>query len=1496
MKRFFFTSFCAIGVACLLLLALHKPIITYVIKHYVFPETRDVISVKLQNITFNHGTIIITNPEIIKKKWQLNVEECKIHLFGKKKIHNFSTRDTFTINNSQAISDSTSSFFDRIEVMVEKPKIVLQKGKIAVHGKRDWRKILKFNVTINDGIIRLADEEIIINFSWHKNTLTLHGPLKANVLLTQDQCRGEIKDGNLNHLCKIFRFFDQPIPTKLEKISGSIDSQFVIKNQEDFFASGKLLVSFDPVSLRVGNFSIKRSIKKPLKVQFNDTELVLAKEKRIKNIHGSCSVNQKDIAIIDCQDKDSFHLAGKIDWQNFVTKGILTFTDGGQVKFSSQRKEDKLKVSCNINKLDCRYLNIISMVFPKPFTNLKITSGILKANLILQDSCIAKVHACVKQLSVNANDVTAQIPKVSFSYSKEKNIFKVSLNKGKVILPCHLNELFITSQKQVILDRINGKMYVDEHNNANIDFSCSVEKVKIKTNLKGVLQDLKGNVCVKLPKEKNNLCAFVAVKNKILSLHFLDDNMWIKNQYFDLNIPKKNFAFSYDFNSFKPHLTIFDATIKVNVNPQNFKIDAASNISMVLNNVVFIIDGARADVFFSQGVVTAKKQEEKEIKMSGKITAYFNEGKLNQINCFLDDFSLDVACLKWHFPQINLEYQGNVHGSVFVAFNSPTQKWQTKTELFLNKLYTKLNPNAELKDFNGYVYLDTEKNVFQVENFAGDIWIKKKKYHLSCPLLVKQSLEENNSASLAFDIKISDDISDVVRIAGNSKKENNQFVFDIDPAKTQIFASSIIFDKLIFDEKLKIKNFACRMKTNGNMLCDALKFFGNFFLKQELKIEPGIFQGALDLTISIDDKQILTTTLSGKNCSLWQIPINDINLSIIRKEHVWHSLFSCDDWQFSFLSQQSQNSPNPDLSNQDLLNQDLLKDWHFDDIKCYRKQKLILQGNGCYHTKSNRFEAEIKDINIDLKGIYPKVETNGTIKGSALVSIDKCILSSCFNVNFDHVVINHVIIENKQPIEIYFFTDRGLILEKVNLDCYDDNFDLFPIAFKADEIAYDMKKWCFKRAHVNVPIDVIRESKRFDPFIPMKKFFLRIFKKSGHVKADMDMEYEEGILQGVADKIRINDYTLQNCVFSFCDQQNVLSYDNDIFGKKFKITHEIFPMLFSGKTTILADASKDTLEIGWQYDEDFKIKSIDGNLYGINFNFYEDNNLLAGNAKIDMAKITKELPKQYHSMLDILRLNSECELKGYLKLDIENSPFVQFNGIFSAKDFAFYGYSLKNIFAKIKFDDTHLLAQDVKISDQSGFLYVDKLTIEEVQNDWYVGIGNVKLKDFRPSLLCKINTEKKEEISPLVVRELILSDLKGKLNELTSLEGRGYLSFINSFKREKNVFDAPSNFLGSIFGADLELHIPVEGRVEYQIKDGKIYLTDLLNAYSEGKRSQFFLFCKKGIPYVAFNGDISVDIRMEQYVVFKFTENFIISLRGTIFNPKSQLVKKKFFE
>lgn len=318
-----------------------------------------------------------------------------------------------------------------------------------------------------------------------------------------------------------------------------------------------------------------------------------------------------------------------------------------------------------------------------------------------------------------------------------------------------------------------------------------------------------------------------------------------------------------------------------------------------------------------------------------------------------------------------------------------------------------------------------------------------------------------------------------------------------------------------------------------------------------------------------------------------------------------------------------------------------------------------------------------------------------------------------------------------------------------------------------------------------------------------------------------------------------------------------------------------------------------TIEWGIDSGKGLIIHSIEGVFGGIEASFHAENqNCLIGSTRLHFGPLSEILPPRLGKVFHQLKMGKGYELKGHLSYDGRNLSTISFRGLMSGKQCELLGFQIRNLLTQVEIHSSHVHFFELKASDSAGILTVDELKIQQEPDDrWTISMPLFKLMEFRPSLLQKVGRDS-GRVGPLVVREFKLMDLKGRLEESASFTAKGDLSFVNSFKREHTVFDLPADFFGRIIGLDTELMVPVKGKFSFELKEGRFWLFDLEDAYSEGKRSKFFLV-KEGLsPSIDLEGNLHIFVTMKQYVLFKITENFLLTIDGSIESPSFHLQKK----
>lgn len=309
-------------------------------------------------------------------------------------------------------------------------------------------------------------------------------------------------------------------------------------------------------------------------------------------------------------------------------------------------------------------------------------------------------------------------------------------------------------------------------------------------------------------------------------------------------------------------------------------------------------------------------------------------------------------------------------------------------------------------------------------------------------------------------------------------------------------------------------------------------------------------------------------------------------------------------------------------------------------------------------------------------------------------------------------------------------------------------------------------------------------------------------------------------------------------------------------------------------------------------DECLTLQAIEGEFAGIGASFRAiDETHMLGSAKIHFTELSEWIPAAVAEAFHDLEMGGGYEVKGQLTVAGADSSF---KGLFCGKEIDFFGFQFKTLMSSADLTFNHIYLHDLLISDAAGSLIVPEIIMEGKVSPWTISIPELTVQDLRPSLLSKFGEEKKA-LTPLLVRELKIHDFHGLLDDGKTYKAQGELSFINSFKRGKSVFDLPTHLFGRIVGLDLELLIPVEGQLLFNLDQGYFVLSELKDSFSEGRRSQFFLAEKDVPPRMSLRGSLEIFVKMKQFVLFAPTEGFIISIDGKLSDPQFRLQKKKSF-
>lgn len=274
--------------------------------------------------------------------------------------------------------------------------------------------------------------------------------------------------------------------------------------------------------------------------------------------------------------------------------------------------------------------------------------------------------------------------------------------------------------------------------------------------------------------------------------------------------------------------------------------------------------------------------------------------------------------------------------------------------------------------------------------------------------------------------------------------------------------------------------------------------------------------------------------------------------------------------------------------------------------------------------------------------------------------------------------------------------------------------------------------------------------------------------------------------------------------------------------------------------------------------------------------------LLVGTISLQNESWRDLLPLSLQESLQQWSFGSGYQLTGEWNL----FPLFSFRGEVVGKECRLFDYQVASLFAFLSISPTQCSVKELAVQDEAGEMQVKQIVLSKESSSapWAFSIPSVQIKNLHPSFLRKWGKEI-ASVKPFVVRRLTFSQIKGKVGFPTTYSGEGKLYFTNAFSKEESkpllsAIEAIKNL-----GLDPALLTPVEGEIDLQLKGDRLLLLQLVNAFSEKKRSQFYL-SPAATSYIDLKGNLHIDLQMKQNVVFKPTESLILGVRGTLEKPR----------
>lgn len=809
--------------------------------------------------------------------------------------------------------------------------------------------------------------------------------------------------------------------------------------------------------------------------------------------------------------------------------------------------------------------------------------------------------------------------------------------------------------------------------------------------------------------------------------------------------------------------------------------------------------------------------------------------------------------------------------------------WQWSIKARLSEIQLGL-----LHDASANIIADSKEGLIECFDLKASLAIGNGRFNLCGAELRKYDQEWH------FDFRVENGIWDWARLVGSAKADENHLLVSIDSAKSHLLNAPIHVQESRFGLNGSIESMkaSCRLQWDqlqaASCILEKIDHSFNSLLRAPIQ-GAGLFEidwgGASSLI-----------QLQGDDLRYNGDPI-PLMIRVYQKNDEWKiDRFLIHTIDLSASLKREENG------------------WKIENGLFQWKDHLEASIGG-YLKSFSKYELMIHQLKVNLQNLPSSflgfsLEGNLEGNGSLTMQWDGCWKSAAdFDFQAFNIKSGSFLIENARPIQLHFSNEQGLFIHGLDFQVRKPDPDWPCIHSCIGLMQFDIQRnhWLFHHSQVKLPSDSIGALRQNLGEGHPLRFFSQAIDNQHDLEfiADVDCASDfssftcsmrEGFIPFLGAVRHLQKFNLNwnpsemRATMSVIQGGHSLKigawmeFEPTFWGRLFLEDEEHQPL----------DAEMPlTIEWGVEAGKGVMIRSIEGTFGGIEASFHaEKPHSLIGSTRLHFGPLSEILPPRLGKVFHQLKMGKGFELKGRLFYDSENLSNISFKGLISGKQCELFGFQIRNLLTQIEIHPSHIHFFELKASDSAGIFTIDELQIQHrPDSDWTISMPLFKLMEFRPSLLQKAG-EEPGHVGPLVVRELKLMDLKGNLEDSSTFTAKGEVSFVNSFKREHTVFDLPSDFLGRIIGLDKELLVPVTGKFKFELKEGRFWLFDLEDAYSEGRRSKFFLV-KEGLsPTVDLDGNLHIFVTMKQYVLFKITENFLLTIDGPIESPFFHLQKK----
>lgn len=789
----------------------------------------------------------------------------------------------------------------------------------------------------------------------------------------------------------------------------------------------------------------------------------------------------------------------------------------------------------------------------------------------------------------------------------------------------------------------------------------------------------------------------------------------------------------------------------------------------------------------------------------------------------------------------------------------------------------KIGSSLTLSKTKGKIFYDSKMQKFSLQEFQAEARVKDSSVY---DLEIEKCVLDGASQNGQFAAKLRQGEKEITQIVGKIEQKKNEIAVFFEKEKTHFFGVPCEISTCKLSPSLQLQSFKMQpivSLTKLPEIASFLKDIGEISSYEKIKTAL-VATGDLYTEISYQgSSKTWRVSSSAENLTFLEVPRKCFSLSLCKTGDSYViERMQCDDLFLKASIQKKEDIfsfPVLEMANEQMT----IKGSAIFDKKT-EKAHVLIQNGTFYTTKASPISGIFQCVG-EVEVSFPK--TGDFWEGTGLI-----------HASFLEKRTGELLVKTKKELSFSLSPTEGIKFEEglFGIENQKENKNLGMLAVHNFSAALDLSEWA-------VDLSEFSFCPYLKEFLQKKPDFESLLKQvswNGFLEGEMLAQFssqrlqvqgkcKQGKLQLTSLPVEIKDlawkYTSEELSF-----ENKMVYDKLFVDAKGKVLFRDNPTV---SLVLQPHGKKEEVQIELEKrGQDFFCKSFKGSMLGVHVDLKQGDLpefSLLGSLYFDVGGMQGLLPKGPFLQLQKLGLGKGLGLEGEWKF----SPNLDFSGKILGKDFDFMGYKIAQCDATLEWKKDRIFLRKTNIEDPAGKLFVKQIKMEKYQGEWMVHVPHIKVQNFHPSRL-KNKYKTASAVKPFVLRHVDFFDVKGRASDIASFTGKGTAHFTNVEPKTNSLFTIPKELLKNL-GLDLGLFVPISGELTCRLQGGKMYLEELKNAFSEGKRSEFSLLSSPKESFVDFKGNVNIDIKMKQHVTFKITEPYILQVRGTITDPKYAL-------